>query len=510
VEYHIIEAMPEHHRRNSLKDSFRRAFGKQPHISDPILPPGGLPLPAVIKRKFSFAPQLPEISRISLLPGFTASQYSLNGLNFQERPPAISRRLLIQAPETMFQAVRSDRQDKQEKEQLGPNYPMSMAMINDLVRYDSSSSRHTIRKVHGQENLKTSVSQTGSSSDSHMESSTDIILTPNTTQQSLVSEKALSGRQPRFTEAALHPGTEAVEHDSISSDCPIIEYAKDIPNLLRSFYINDHQLPGNPINVMSHDLTPPEDLQDGEGLFLDLAELHDDCSDLLTSQAADGEIEYHLVFAGDLVCQGTGQTRYLLTAQVNVTRLLVHNVLEHISSALGSKLAKHSRIGSEVPRGKDDDAWTPLDWFSIAQEEMENATSNTSDTRNKYPEKEKPKEALEASSIAGLIHTIKSFYRDYFVLRPSTTERGYYEISYVSRSIFESGEHVDGHLMHTAPEIIEEIGRALARGKELAVQIKWGLKGVDKWMYCVPMFGPKLNCWICSLVDGSLPYLWEK
>ncbi|KAI9869712.1 MAG: hypothetical protein M1830_005190, partial [Pleopsidium flavum] len=346
----------------------------------------------------------------------------------------------------------------------------------------------------------------GSSSDGHMESSTDIILMPNTTQQSLVSGRALSGRQSHVTEPALLPSKEVVQHESNSSVCPIIEYAKDMPNLLRSFYINDHQLPGNPINVMSHDLMPPEDLKDGEGLFLDLARFRDESSELLTSQAADGEHEYHLVFAGDLVCQDTGQARYLLTAQVNVTRLLVPHILERISSALESNLATYSRTESELHREKNEDPWMPLDWFTIAQEEIEKATGNT---RNKRFEKEKSRHPLETSSVAGLIQTIKSLYKDYFVLRPSTTDRGYYEISYISRSLFESGEHIDGHLTHTRPEIIEEIGRVLAKGNELAVQIRWGLKGVDKWMYCVPMFGPNLNCWICTLVDGDLPNLWK-
>ena len=53
--------------------------------------------------------------------------------------------------------------------------------------------------------------------------------------------------------------------------------------------------------------------------------------------------------------------------------------------------------------------------------------------------------------------------------------------------------------------------------------IRWGVEGSDKRLYCVPMCGgggavgvggdeetdANGRCWLCVLVDGSVPNAWE-
>ncbi len=127
--------MSAHQRRNSMKDSVKR------FLSTPLLPtgglvylPGGFPLPLVTRRKVSFAPQLPEISRLSLIRGFTASQYSL-GQGVDLVPSSVPSRTLL----TLQSPVK--------------------AHTETPKRRGSSPSRPTIRKVQGQKDLKCSVSR---------------------------------------------------------------------------------------------------------------------------------------------------------------------------------------------------------------------------------------------------------------------------------------------------------------------------------------------------------------
>ena len=479
-----------------------RVLGKHTDslLSDPLLPPGGLPLPFHIRRKFSFAPQLAEISRLSLIQGFTASRYSLTRDDSPEHRPGTPGRLLIQASPTKIQQIIYEGQDSPGKQPPTKEYPTFVATITDLARPDISSSRHTIRKIHGRKNLKGSASQIELHSEDNPQFTTDTVLTPNTTRHSPPSITSLGGPHLHGPEAALQPDHPAIKHKPVLIESPIMKHAKVIPNFLRSLYIVDPRLPGNPINVMSHDMIPPGDLQDGEGLFLDPAKSLDSC-DLLTMQAPNGEIGYHLIFIGDLVCQETGQTRYLMTAQVNVTRLITPEILEII-------ITSDHPTDILLPHENDDSEWTSLDWFDIAREECEKAGM-----RNRFrplPQKPKPTPASGPSSITGLTHAIKPFYRDFFVLQQSIIEKEEsYDITHLSRSLFENGEHTFNEpLTHTAPDTLKALGRGLAKGTEFATQIRWGSEAVEKWIYCVPMFGPQLSCWICLLLDGGLPCFW--
>lgn len=494
--------MPEHRRRSSLKDTFKRAFSKQPYISDPFLPPGGLPLPAIIRRRFSFAPQLPEIARLSILQGFTASQYSLREAHHEERPPAESKITLIQMPEGSLQQVLLEKQDKQEIKHSTTTFPTSVAIINDLNRRDSSSSRHTIRKVAGQKNLRTSASQTGSSSDDDGNSSTYISRNSDTTEHSPLSDTFPKEQKIPTAEAPL-PDTTPIQQRSDPLDFPILKHIKKIPNFLRSFYINDTELPGNPINLVSRDLKPPGELKDGEGLFLDSVAFQHDSSELLTNCTANGDIEYHLVFSQDLISQETGRARYQLTSQLNITRLLSSDILESFSSALDC----------DLPLDEDDE-WESLDWFTIAEEEVAKTTGRTG-TKPRQNHEPKPT-TKPPGSTTPLRHTLKSLYKDYFILTPPplSTSHGFYEIAYLSPSLFQSGEYKPcpdrggGQLTHTPPETIGRLGRSLAEGKEVAVEVKWGVEGAGKWLFCSPLFGPGLGCWICFLIDAGVGDVW--
>lgn len=478
--------MPGHHRRNSLKDSVRRVLGT---YSDPLLPPGGLPLPFHIRRKFSFAPQLPDISQLSLIRGFTASQYSLKVDDAPEGEPTTPRTSLIQARPSRVQLVIYE-----EEKQPAIEHPILFATINDLTRPGGS-----LRRIRGQDNLNGSTFQTDSISDKHHPFHRNAVPVANAPQQTRPLGKKLGGHRLDATTAVNPPGDRATGQGFALLDSLITKHARIIPNFLRSFYIIDDQLPGNPINVMSHDMIPSQHLQDGEGLFLDLGKSLDS-PDLLTRQALDGETEYHLVFSSDLISQETGQTRYRLIAQVNVTHLLTCELLEI--------LLRSTQPAEQDP---DDREWTSMDWFEVAHNELLKAGQRSHfgpfPPRNNHKPKPLPS---RSPTITALTQALMPFYADFFILQRSPNGKRYYDITYLSRGIFDSGAQAcDDPLKHTSPEVTKAFGRGLAREEEVALRIRWGEQGVEKWLYCVPMFGPRLSCFLCFLLDGNLPNFWD-
>ncbi len=475
--------MPPHQRRNSVKDSVKRFLSAQTESLFPtgglVYPPGGFPLPLVVRRKFSFAPQLPEISRLSLIQGFTASQYSLAQGTDLESSPARPRTLLTLES-------------------------LAKAHAELPERRDSSSSRHIIRKVHGQKNLKDSVSHSVPSSDGYPAHSNELSTT-DTTQRSLYSETD-ELKQHGHGQEGLYIKNQALKEHSLLFNPPIINHAKKIPDFLRSICITDPQLPGHQVTVMSHAMTPPETLENDEGLFLNLSRSNQ-ATELISRQMEDGTVEYNLVLVGDLSCSETGQAQYKFVAQINITNLLVWNILDTFAS----------KITPEDQEIDDDDE--PFDWYDFACQEVDRAgqTHDCTSHAHQKPRNEALTEPSGSSSIAGLIEAIRPFYNDYFVLHPSPTatrngaEPGYYQISYVSGSIFESGDFIAGRqFTRSPPETTDYIEQGLKKGTEFSIKIQWGEKGLGKWLYAIPMLGPGLGirCWVCLLLDEVLPCFW--
>ena len=103
---------------------------------------------------------------------------------------------------------------------------------------------------------------------------------------------------------------------------------------------------------------------------------------------------------------------------------------------------------------------------------------------------------------------VQSLYKDYFCLSRSLVDSSFYEISLVSPSLQDSGEYLESHLKHTRADTIDDLARNLSSSERFSVKTKWGISGIDKWLYCTPVFGKK-DSWVCLLVNGDLPILWD-
>ncbi|WEW54660.1 hypothetical protein PRK78_000080 [Emydomyces testavorans] len=106
--------------------------------------------------------------------------------------------------------------------------------------------------------------------------------------------------------------------------------------------------------------------------------------------------------------------------------------------------------------------------------------------------------------------SLLSLYGEYFILARPQTGDSVYDMSHISPRLCESGEYITAHLFYTPQAVIDRIGELLADNERFSINIKWGLEGLDKRLYCVPLFGQRSRPWLCLLIDPTLPNLWPE
>ena len=106
------------------------------------------------------------------------------------------------------------------------------------------------------------------------------------------------------------------------------------------------------------------------------------------------------------------------------------------------------------------------------------------------------------------MRNLQRLYSNFFLLAKSPLDENFYEICNVSPSVLASKDYVEGHLSRTCTEDIEVLSARLSGEASFTMQVKWGRKGQDKQLYCVPLFGQSSLTWICILVDTDIGPLW--
>ncbi|KZF22089.1 hypothetical protein L228DRAFT_283275 [Xylona heveae TC161] len=334
-----------------------------------------------------------------------------------------------------------------------------------------------------------------------------------------------------------------------------------IPNMFESFWITDPNLEENAIRVASDDLLRSTQFCSGEGIFADdFAGVKEGCQ-LSTSYDADGRLMYSLLITTPLILQETAKTRYFLTTYINITKYIRKHVLDailaHHAPDVSSKEAVVDYAATRTRETKDtlprmlDRSHCPssssllslerpislIDWLEFALEEagdsqeLERHLSGSSslgsprtsdfdsaqENENSRAKEKKGAERHDKSlplpgeiiELSGFIKQLKALHRDYFILAPGRTS-AFYEVYYVSPHLYETGECVDGLLEQTLPETRQQLKHAWAYLKHVSIQIKWGKRGVDKMLYCTPLYGPGFSCWICFLTDACIGDIWER
>ena len=475
-------------RRHSIKDSVKRIL-HIPREQYVPLPVGGYPLPNIIKRKFALPPRLPSVNRLSLLPDFTSSLY---GEKWSEAIRQSTGRATLRQPGTPDPSnelrVRYSILIPEEPTSSGP------PQIPCAIRQIPSRSR-TLRRVRRRENLLVlknrsiarpttsdipTLSRTTSfaRASEHDDTSSEITLVAKDlgAEDSKVGARPVSNISLDSVETVIHlPARTQSEQNVLTT---VIEY---VPHLVDSFCILDLQISGQPIRVTTQDLLPQESISDGEAFFLDDSALGNPW-EVRTNGSGDSQI-HHITIEGDLIDSSGALTSssHRFTGQLDVTNLINFLELEH---------------GSEI---LDDDFDV---WLEIAHEEMDRCGirrtirggCHTNKTSTAFIQKEK--------AVQGL----RNLHKDYFIIGPTGPQVGEYCITHLSPSLSRSM-----HQGYSNPlELLdaEALADSFNNGERFVAKTISGASGSLKRLYCLPMFGPDLSCWLCFLVDGDLPKLW--
>lgn len=103
---------------------------------------------------------------------------------------------------------------------------------------------------------------------------------------------------------------------------------------------------------------------------------------------------------------------------------------------------------------------------------------------------------------------LQELYSDFFLLGKSPLSETYYEICNISPTLYAAQDYIQGHLSHTDPYTVDELGTRLGLDLAFSLKVKWGKTGEPKQLYCSPLYGQRSVAWVCFLVDSTNPPLW--
>ncbi len=476
-------------RRESVKDSIKKIL-HMPRERYVPLPVGGYPLPDIMKRRFALPPQLPDINRLSLISDFTSNLYGDQWSEaFQQSiGQARPRRGGTPDPSDTLR-VRYSILVPEEPTTSGP------LQIPCTIRQSPSRTR-TLRRVRGRENLAGSrnrsiASPTASevSSLSRMSSFSQVSdFDDSSSERTLVAKdltaeyskpgvRPVSSMSVDSVETVIYMPVKA-KHEQHSS-ITVIEH---VPHLLSSFCILDLHISGHPIRVTTHDLVPDDRIEEGEAFFLDDSDLGQPWE--IQTRGSGESQSHHVMLEGDLIDASGALTSasHRFTGQLDVTVLI--NVLE---------LELDPDVFDE-----DIDVW-----LEIAHEEMDRCgipiTNRGKSQTNKPSASPQKDRALQA---------LKDLHKDYFIIGPSGAQMGDYCITHLSPSLSASMYSENNNPLECLFDI-EALTDSLRNGERFVARTVAGGSESPKRLYCLPMFGPELSCWLCFTADGALPNVWQ-
>lgn len=332
-----------------------------------------------------------------------------------------------------------------------------------------------------------------------------------------------------------------------------------------AFSILDTLSEGEPLVFASDDLWNPQFYEAGHQYFLDLQRNTDKLCEIITDTDDDGNELTYLVLFGGFPSPTTGQNRFLLASFIDITKFLDTVTIDDMNiekfirqsytaekgkpptaaaerrspSVLKNRRRDTMSNGSSPPNSpaSGGDIWIKLavdthhespinnivltpsddgdedDWSSditIINDDSDNDNEENSKTR----EIQYTSSAMLQSILDEFTNKLLNLYKNYFILARSPHDSRFYEISHVSPSLYVQRDYVAGHLSHTPPAIVAQLSRDLGRRspcrQRFSLEVKWGDDGIDKRLYCVPLFGEEgSESWICMLIDSELPLLWS-
>ena len=282
-----------------------------------------------------------------------------------------------------------------------------------------------------------------------------------------------------------------------------------LPPIFKSLCVCDPNIKGHPVQLRSKFFSiGPRGLKVGRCEFLNLpGNSGEDC--ILSSRpGSDGRPQFVLEYTTSLISQESKSCTYIMASQMDMTlniRDLATSLLRKFSELdrCDTELTSHDPSMGLGSRDLDisDQEPVSVDWLAFADED---------ESQPKPVMKRDIISAYEPGliNLREIVEDVKFFHRDSFILAPAKGT-GFWQISSASSSLCARGVDLHAGLSSTPAETLRNLGASLSEQQPITMVIKWGPTALEKRLYCVPMFRKDLGCWLCFLVDASVPNLWD-
>ena len=271
---------------------------------------------------------------------------------------------------------------------------------------------------------------------------------------------------------------------------------KDIPDLLGTFAI-----------VKAQHLGPSFQVRASEGTsgHRNLAAKEPQPWQIKTERHGK-DTNYLLTVTGDLLCREGESPRstHRFVGQLDITRFV------------------DCFLKPDIPPNRNSKMYTPDVWLVLAYEEMDakGIRRHTKDPRGRNGQADdtqarvfrakthartRPIEDSDIPELDLAVKVLKSIHSWYFVITLSDDAKTC-AITHLSPSLLR--EDLQSVL---DPELFCMVARLrpLRKGTRFMTKVCWTAPGCPDNLYCIPMFGQQLDCWLCFLVDPEMPMLWE-
>lgn len=539
--------------RKSLKQSLKDVFlGKRRKPSNPAVETVGS---GILRKATPSTSFFPSTATLSSFPVMTGSQFSLDEYTISRsipnrfqtptrrssEKPSVRQSLLPATSLSQFNLhhaylQKSSVPQRAVHEAISPCFSPVVSQQASVATLTTVSSPSTLRLQESRQSLARQPSPRALSSPyprQNVQPSNDQKDQISWLQSPTASSVSVSPRnQPRIDETV--PETED------PTGVRLVEHFK-------SFCILDTAISGCPVVATSQELRYIFEI--GEHFFLNSHECEGTSMDIVTGQDAAGDPITHLVLFTPLVIPSSGRSRFMLASLIDVTRFI------HDTASLPAleKESDASTIESDLQTPKQDQLashWTPRTqtlsvddllggcmlpddrqiltkpstdtpediWLNLANEEK-SKTSTTTNTPRSTPKINQTSRSSNASYTSTTSSTVdevldefvsglQELYSDFFLLGKSPLDDTYFEICNVSPMLYATKDYIHGHLSRTSQQVIVDLSARLAQGSPFDLPVRWGPQGVDKRLYCTPMYTTNSITWICFLVDHQLPPLW--
>lgn len=255
----------------------------------------------------------------------------------------------------------------------------------------------------------------------------------------------------------------------------LLKLRKHVSHLLETFCIVDLQAYGAPTLATSRDLLPTEEYVECKPHFIHSKYLGQS-SQITAERYGDGRQKYRVILAGDL---HDPMYEYSTAGQRFYGHLDLTNLVNAVRASQGDV-----RTSEDPP---------PDIFLAMAIEEMDALGFRI----RRRPKPGMSKRVSRKDQLDLAMDLICYIHKDYFVLESSDIEK-VYRIAQVSPSLLEPNSSA------SQPPDLSPLVNHLARGEKFHCDVAWA---GSKVAYCLPMKGQYRDCWLCFLVDGTLPVI---